>query len=148
MSHKEGEFYLNLIFYLASDLFVRLKCRNIVRHRRKVHRGCELMRKRVSFDSVERWGQDSSDSLTMIRVCSKTRIRCSYVADSLFFGFWKRALFSVDHYDSPVFLTSTLGFKARVDPSLACFLASMQWIPKIHVSCNTCWRFGSQHGRR
>ena len=33
---------------------------------------------------------------------------------------------------------SALGFKARVDPSLVCFLACMQWTPQIHLWCNTC----------
>ena len=35
-------------------------------------------------------------------------------------------------------VTSTLSFKARVDTSLPCFLACMQWIPQIHLWCNTC----------
>ena len=38
------------------------------------------------------------------------------------------------------------GFKARVDPSLACFVTCMQWIPEIHLWCNTCWLYGGQHG--
>ena len=33
---------------------------------------------------------------------------------------------------------SALGFKARVDPSLAFFLMCMQWIPQIHPWCDTC----------
>ena len=41
---------------------------------------------------------------------------------------------------------SLLSFKARVDPSLACFLACVQWIPEIHLWCDTCWPLGSQHG--
>ena len=41
-----------------------------------------------------------------------------------------------------------LGFKARVDPSLACFLAFLQWIPQIHLWCDTCWPLGCQHGNQ
>ena len=41
---------------------------------------------------------------------------------------------------------SPLGFKARVDPSLVCFIACMQWIPDIHLWCDTCWPLGGQHG--
>ena len=41
---------------------------------------------------------------------------------------------------------SPLGFKARVDPSLACFVACMQWIPEIHLWCDTCWLYRGQHG--
>ena len=33
-------------------------------------------------------------------------------------------------------------------PSLACFVACMQPIPKIHLWCNTCWPLGGQHGSR
>ena len=44
-------------------------------------------------------------------------------------------------------LTSALGFiKTRVDPSLACFLASIQWIPEIHLWCNT-WLYSGQYVR-
>ena len=31
-----------------------------------------------------------------------------------------------------------LGFKARVDPLLACLIACGQWIPQIHLWCYTC----------
>ena len=31
---------------------------------------------------------------------------------------------------------SARGFKARVDPSLVCLTACMQWIPQIHLWCN------------
>ena len=41
---------------------------------------------------------------------------------------------------------SPLGFKARVDPSLVCFVACMQWIPDIHLWCDTCWLYRGQHG--
>ena len=34
-------------------------------------------------------------------------------------------------------VTSALGFKARVDPSLRCFLACMQWIPKTPLWSDT-----------
>ena len=43
-------------------------------------------------------------------------------------------------------VTSPLGFKARVDPSHACFVTCVQWIPEIHLWCNTCWPLGGQHG--
>ena len=43
-------------------------------------------------------------------------------------------------------LTSTLGFKARVD-SLACMLCHLwQQIPQNHLWCDTCSLLGSQHG--
>ena len=32
-----------------------------------------------------------------------------------------------------------LDFKARVDPSLPCFIACVQWIPHIHLWCDTSW---------
>ena len=41
---------------------------------------------------------------------------------------------------------STLGFKARGDPLLVCFLTCVQWIPQIHLWCDTCWPLYSQHG--
>ena len=34
-------------------------------------------------------------------------------------------------------VTSVLGFKARVDPLVACFLTCVQWIPQIHLWCDT-----------
>ena len=37
-------------------------------------------------------------------------------------------------------------FKTRVDPSLTCFVACVQWIPRIYLWCDTCWPLGSQHG--
>ena len=43
-------------------------------------------------------------------------------------------------------VTSALGFKGRVDLSLASFLTCMQWIPQIHLWCNTCWPLSGQHG--
>ena len=45
-------------------------------------------------------------------------------------------------------VTSPLGFKARVDPLLACFLTCAQRIPEIHLWCDTCWPLGGQHGSR
>ena len=30
-------------------------------------------------------------------------------------------------------LMSVLGFKAKVNPSLACFIDAVQWIPQIHI---------------
>ena len=31
-------------------------------------------------------------------------------------------------------------------PSLAFILTCVQWIPQIHLWCNTCWLLGCQHG--
>ena len=45
-------------------------------------------------------------------------------------------------------MTSPLGFKARVDLSLACFVACVSWIPEIHLWCNTCLLYRGQHGGR
>ena len=36
-------------------------------------------------------------------------------------------------------VTYVLVFKARVDPSLVCFLTCVQWIFQIHHLCDTCW---------
>ena len=44
--------------------------------------------------------------------------------------------------------TFSLGFKAGVDPSFACFVTCVQWILQIHLTCDTCWPLGSQHGSR
>ena len=41
---------------------------------------------------------------------------------------------------------SAMGFKARVDASLMCFLTYVQWIPQIHLWWDTCWPLCSQHG--
>ena len=30
------------------------------------------------------------------------------------------------------------GFKARLDPSFACFVVCVQCIPRIHLCCDTC----------
>ena len=43
-------------------------------------------------------------------------------------------------------VTSALGFKVKVDPVLASFVACVQRNPQIHLWCNTCWPLGSQHG--
>ena len=56
--------------------------------------------------------------------------------------------FLYDHW-YPCFgllVMSVLGFKARVDPLLVCFLTWMPWILQIHLWCNTCRRLGSQDG--
>ena len=45
----------------------------------------------------------------------------------------------------PLFWTSVLGFKARMDSSLVCFLTCVQWIPQIHIWYDTCWLLDSQH---
>ena len=50
----------------------------------------------------------------------------------------------------PLFWTSgrrlLLGFIARVGPSLAYFIAYMQWIFQIHLWCDTYWLLGGQYG--
>ena len=38
----------------------------------------------------------------------------------------------------PWFWTSDDRCPGRVDPSLTYFIACMQWIPQIHLWCNTC----------
>ena len=43
-------------------------------------------------------------------------------------------------------VTSALGFQAIVDPSLACFLACMQWMTQIHLWCDTCQSLDGQQG--
>ena len=43
-------------------------------------------------------------------------------------------------------MTSSLGFKARVDPSLEYFVTCMPWIPEIHLWCDTCWLYRGPHG--
>ena len=56
--------------------------------------------------------------------------------------------------DTPVYwypclgllMTSALGFKARLNPSLAYFIAYMQWIFQIHLWCDTYWLLGGQYG--
>ena len=53
--------------------------------------------------------------------------------------------------DTPVLsylVMSSLGFKARVDPSLVCFDTCVQFIPEIHLWCDTCWPLGCQPGRQ
>ena len=47
----------------------------------------------------------------------------------------------------PLFRTSNVcsGFKVKVDPSLACFLACVQCIPHIYLWCNTCCPLDGQH---
>ena len=53
--------------------------------------------------------------------------------------------------DTPCFgllVMSVLGFKARMDPSLVCFVACMQWIPQIHLCCDTYWPICGQHDRQ
>ena len=59
------------------------------------------------------------------------------------FGFLKKILEDLFLFVGvliPLFLdmvTSALGFKARVDPPLACFVVCVQWIPQIHLPCDT-----------
>ena len=45
-------------------------------------------------------------------------------------------------------VTSALGFKAKVDPWLTYFLTYIQWIPQIHLWCDTCLPLVSQHCSR
>ena len=40
---------------------------------------------------------------------------------------------------------SNLSLKAKVSPTLAWFVTCIQWIPQVHLWCNTCWPLGSQH---
>ena len=37
-----------------------------------------------------------------------------------------------------------LGFKAKVNPSLVCFVTWAQWIPLIHLWCDICWPLGNE----
>ena len=39
-----------------------------------------------------------------------------------------------------------LSWSTGVDPSLACFITCMHWIPQIHLWCDTYWPLGVQHG--
>ena len=41
-------------------------------------------------------------------------------------------------------VTSALGFKARMDPSLMWLATCMQWMSQIHLGCNTWWPFDSE----
>ena len=43
-------------------------------------------------------------------------------------------------------MMSALSFKVRVVSSFACFVTCVQWIPQIHLLCDTCWPLGAQHG--
>ena len=67
-----------------------------------------------------------------------------------FFLFWRTSvLFGSHWYPSfGLLVMSDPGFKARVDPLLACFLICMQWNPQIHFWCDTCWLYSSQHDSR
>ena len=61
----------------------------------------------------------------------------------IFFKFWWTRVLLVGPL-MPLFWTygdAVQGFKARVDPSLACFLACVQWILKIDHRCDTCDTF-------
>ena len=53
--------------------------------------------------------------------------------------------------DTPCFrllVTSAMGYKARMESLLLCFLTCAQWIPQIHPFCDTCWLYSCQHGSR
>ena len=43
-------------------------------------------------------------------------------------------------------MTSPLGFKGRVDPSLVCFVTCVPWNPEIHLWIKTFWLYRGQHG--
>ena len=61
---------------------------------------------------------------------------------SCFKKFWEDVSVFRGATDIPVFgllVMSPLGFKVRVDPSLACFITCMQQVPQIHFWCDTCW---------
>ena len=45
-------------------------------------------------------------------------------------------------------MTSALGFKATVEPLFLSLLTCMQWIPQIHLWCDTCYPLDGQHGGR
>ena len=52
---------------------------------------------------------------------------------------WTDQLSNSTHpFFTPVLVMSVLGFKVRVDPLLAWFVACKQWIPQIRLLCNTC----------
>ena len=52
---------------------------------------------------------------------------------------WTDQLSNSTHpFFTPVLVMSVLGFKVRVDPFLAWFVACIQWIPQIRLWCNTC----------
>ena len=48
--------------------------------------------------------------------------------------------------NSPNLLNFLQGAVLRLDPSPAYFVAFMQWIPRIHLWCDTCWVIGGQCG--
>ena len=47
-----------------------------------------------------------------------------------------------------LFWTPALGLKARVDLSITYIVVCVQWIPQIHLWCDTCWPLDGHHGRR
>ena len=82
----------------------------------------------------------------------RTTVTCGWCAfywnAFLFFlEFWGKSVLFMSHW-YPCFgllVTSPLGFKARVDPL---FVTCAQWIPQIHLWCDTCWPLDDQHGSR
>ena len=68
-----------------------------------------------------------------------------YYTLSVFFYFLKKILEDTSPFCGvliPIFWTSgdvCPGFQSQGGPSLVCFLICMQWIPQIHLWCDTCW---------
>ena len=83
-----------------------------------------------------------------IRVCTRVRLpQCKSAIRSLSFSFSK--IFFLWGHSSPscgLLVTSALGFKARVNPSLLCFVTCTEWNPQIHLWYDTCWPTDSQYG--
>ena len=65
-------------------------------------------------------------------------IECYYV----FKIFLKNISFLWDHW-YPCF-----GLLEMFAMGFTCMLHLLQWIPQIHLWCDTCWPLGSQHGRQ
>ena len=53
----------------------------------------------------------------------------------------------LDFFVGPLeYVACSLGFQDSMDPLLFCFLTCIQWIPQLHLWCNTCWSLDKQHG--
>ena len=91
-------------------------------------------------------------TVKMFRQCNNSKHSCSMQTWSHFitfhfniyiFGFFKNYLEDVSSFSGllmPFFWTSgeaCPGLKARKGPLLACFRACIQWIPQIHLWCDT-----------
>ena len=57
-----------------------------------------------------------------------------------------QSLWGHSHPSCGLLVTSALGFKTSVNPSLLCVVVCLQWNPQIHLWCDTCWPTDSQHG--